>query len=71
MACPASFKTRDSSPAVAAIFPYVDRFDDLYMVRFPLVDAEGRSFLAPGPEPLRLEVKRALADCSLSWTLAE
>lgn len=57
------------SPAAAAIFPYVDRFDDLYLLRFPLNDvATGASLLAPGP--VELEIASAIARCSVSWTLS-
>jgi hypothetical protein len=59
------------SPAVADIFPFVDRYDDLYLIRFPLVDLQGHSFLSPGGEPLRLEVKSALADAVVEWTLTQ
>jgi hypothetical protein len=60
------------SPAVVDMFPYVDRFDDVYVFRFPIVDAAtGTSFTAPGDEPLRLEVQSALADARVSWTLVQ
>jgi hypothetical protein len=59
------------SPAVQEVFPYVDRFDDLYLMRFPLLDSHGTSFLAPGKEPLRLSVKSALAETTVEWVLAE
>lgn len=59
------------SPSVTAVFPYADRFDDLYLVRFPLTDVSGRAFLSPGAEPLRLHIHSALADATLDWTLAE
>lgn len=58
------------SPAVQEVFPYIDRFDDLYLFRFPLVDAKtGTSVFGESTEPLRLEVKSALADCVVSWNL--
>lgn len=67
---PLSVENVKASPAVAEVFPYIDRFDDLYLFRFPLVEASsGTAVLAPGPEELRLEVKSALADCVVSWTL--
>ena len=56
------------SPAVAEMFPYVDRFDDLYVLRFPLNDvATGASVLQPGE--LQLEIASAIARCAVSWTL--
>jgi hypothetical protein len=56
-----------SSPAVRALFPYVDRFDDLYLFRFPLVDKSGSMMLSPGA--LRLHIRSALADASVAWEL--
>jgi hypothetical protein len=68
---PLKIETVRSSPAVSAIFPYVDRFDDLYLVRFPLVDAQGVPLVSPGGEPLELQVKSALADARVAWSLSE
>lgn len=68
---PIKLETVRNSPAVADMFPYVDRYDDLYIARFPLVDPKGRPFLSPGGDPLRLEVKSALADAVVEWTLVE
>jgi hypothetical protein len=68
---PLAMDTIRNTPAVMDVFPYVDRFDDLYLLRFPLTDLEGRSFMTPGGEPLRLEVKSALAEAVVEWTLAE
>jgi hypothetical protein len=59
------------SPAVMDIFPYVDRFDDVYIMRFPLQDAAGAGFLTPGAEPLGLEVKSALAEARVEWVIAQ
>lgn len=71
IAAPIKIDVVRSSPAVSGVFPYADRFDDLYFVRFPLTDAEGRPFLSPGPEPLRLLIKSALAEATLEWTLEQ
>jgi hypothetical protein len=68
---PTKIESLRMSPAVPEVFPYVDRFDEIYLMRFPLVDAQGRSFLTPGGEALRLEVKSALADAVVEWELAE
>jgi hypothetical protein len=58
------------SPAVTAVFPWVDRFDDLYLLHFPMVDAAtSTAVLAPGE--LRLDVSSAQASCAVSWTLRE
>jgi len=66
---PLSVENVRASPAVKEVFPYIDRFDDLYLFRFPLVDLNGTAVWAPGPDELRLEVKSALADCVVSWAL--
>ena len=67
---PLSVENVRASPAVEEVFPYIDRFDDLYLFRFPLVDAAtGTELFGPGPEPLRLEVRSALADAVVSWSL--
>lgn len=59
-----------ASPAVKEVFPYIDRFDDLYLFRFPLVDAKtGTRLFAESKEPLQLEISSALADCVVSWDL--
>lgn len=69
---PIAIETVRSSPAVSEVFPYVDRFDDLYLLRFPLVDpATGFAPLAAGAEPLHLEIASALATCEVSWSLVD
>jgi hypothetical protein len=59
------------SPAVMEVFPHVDRFDDVYVMRFPRQDAAGAPFFSPGGEPLRLEVKSALAHAEVEWAISE
>lgn len=67
---PSKVENVRASPAVKEVFPYIDRFDDLYLFRFPLVDAKtGTRLFGPGSEPLVLEVSSALADCVVSWDL--
>jgi hypothetical protein len=68
---PLKIETVKASPAVMDIFPTADRFDDLYMVRFPLVDGAGQPFLSPGGEPLTLRIESALAKLEMQWTLTE
>lgn len=59
-------------PAVVAIFPHVDRFDQIYLMRFPLVDAKtGVALLSPGGPPLVLDVKSALAHARVQWEMTE
>lgn len=60
------------SPAVQALLPHADRFDDIYVLRFPLVDPKtGTPMLTPGDEPLALEMKSALGDARVQWTLVD
>lgn len=68
---PSSIETIRPSPAVNALFPYVDRFDDLYIMRFPLAPPGGAPLLTIGGAPLVLEVNSALARASVEWVLAE
>lgn len=60
------------TPAVVDVFPWVDRFDDLYLMHFPVVDAaSGVAVLTPGESPLRLEVHSAIAEATVAWDLRE
>jgi hypothetical protein len=59
---PSKMETLKNSPAAAEVFPFIDRFDDLYLVRFP-----GPLPAAGGP--LRLELGSALAKASVEWQL--
>lgn len=68
---PIKIETVRPSPAVVALFPYVDRFDDLYVMRFPRQAENGAPFLSAGGAPLALEVKSALAEARVEWVLGE
>jgi hypothetical protein len=58
------------SPAVKALLPHADRFDDIYIMRFPLVDAKtGQAMISPGGDPLRLEIESAIGLAMTEWTL--
>lgn len=58
------------SPALEALLPHADRFDEVYALRFPLVDSEsGELIFGPGDPPLRLEVRSALGAAVVEWTL--
>jgi hypothetical protein len=59
-----------SSPAVVDVFPWIDRFDDLYLLRFARSDPSGAPLLGAS-ENLSLQVRSALADCAVSWSLVE
>lgn len=68
---PIKIESIKHSPAVTDIFPFADRFDDLYLVRFPLTDAAGKPFLMPGADPIALRIESALAALEMQWTLTE
>ena len=58
------------SPAVVDVFPWVDRYDDLYLLRFAIVDAAtSTAMMTTGEPPLVLEVDSAIARTSVRWTL--
>lgn len=58
------------SPALEALLPHADRFDEVYALRFPLVHREsGNVVFGPGEPPLRLEVRSALGAAVVDWTL--
>ncbi|OGQ12455.1 MAG: hypothetical protein A2138_06265 [Deltaproteobacteria bacterium RBG_16_71_12] len=60
---PTKMETLRNAPAAAEVFPFIDRFDDLYLLRFP-----GPLPAAGGP--IRLELRSALADPTVEWQLA-
>jgi hypothetical protein len=57
------------NPGVAAIYPYVDRFDKAYLVRFPLTDKEGRPVITAQTRSFTLRVESAYAKAQLLWDL--
>lgn len=57
------------NPAVQALYPYVDRFDRAYLVRFPLADAEGRPVLTSTTRRFTLRVDSAYARGTMVWDL--
>lgn len=68
----AKFESVKESPAVIDLFPFLRKADDLYLVRFPLVDPKtGTSFLDPRGPPVELRVTSAIADCIVAWDLEE
>lgn len=70
-ALPLSIEQTRYSPAVKAVFPHADRFDEIYILRFPMTDRNtGKPFLSSGGEPLELHVESALAQAAVSWSLA-
>lgn len=58
------------TPAIKALLPHTDRFDEIYILRFPLVEAEsGKVLLAGGKDPVELRIASAMADVSVAWRL--
>lgn len=55
--------------AVQAIYPYVDRFDRAYLVRFPLTDKEGRPLITSTTRRFTLLIESAYAHAKLVWDL--
>ncbi len=60
---PTAMETLRNSPAAADVFPFIDRFDDLYLVRFP-------GPLPGGGGPIRFELSSALATTVVEWQLS-
>jgi|GEM_PF-974726 len=58
-----------NDPAVVEVLPYVDRFDDVYLLRFPLVGDDGGALMGPGDDELRLEIRSAKGTAAVSWSL--
>ncbi len=70
MVIPREIDKLRNNEALAAIMPHVDRFDNVYVLRFPMVDADtGTAMFTPGGEPLHLEVKSALGVATFEWSL--
>ena len=59
------------SPALKDILPHLDRFDDVYILRFPFMDEAGKPFFTTDEHPLVLEIKSVVADLKVEWTLKE
>jgi hypothetical protein len=52
-----------------AVYPYIGRFDKLYLVRFPLADPMGRMVLNNDSTSIRLRVASALGVAEMVWRL--
>jgi hypothetical protein len=52
-----------------AVYPYITRFDRLYLVRFPLVDALHRPLVDGGTGEMVLRVASALGVASMRWDM--
>lgn len=58
------------SPAVKSIYPYTDRFDRAYLVRFPLADKDGKPIISATTRQFKLHISSAYAEATLIWDLA-
>lgn len=52
-----------------AVYPYVSRFDKIYLVRFPLVDAWQRPLVGSHTSEVVLRVASALGVASMRWPM--
>ena len=52
-----------------AVYPYIGRFDEAYLVRFPLADEEGKLLIPPGSKGFTLRLASALGVAQLRWEL--
>lgn len=52
-----------------AIYSHIDRFDECYLVRFPLADPLGQLVVAPDSEALTITIASALGRAELRWKL--
>ncbi|MCP4500815.1 MAG: hypothetical protein GY822_12710 [Deltaproteobacteria bacterium] len=68
-AAPLKIDGKRNDPAVNEVLPYVDRFDDVYLLHFPLASPEGQALMGPSDEPLRLELRSAIGNATVSWEL--
>jgi len=57
------------NPAVQAIYPYVDRFDRAYLVRFPLATDDGRPVITSLTKSVTMRISSAYAEATLIWDL--
>ncbi|MEW5855715.1 MAG: hypothetical protein AB2A00_43470 [Myxococcota bacterium] len=55
--------------AAQAIYPYMGRYDRAYLVRFPLLDAEGRPIISATTKSFTLRISSAYAEAVLIWDL--
>lgn len=51
------------------VYPYLGRFDQAYLVRFPLVDHEGKQVITEQTERFAMRVASAMGVATLTWDL--
>lgn len=54
---------------IHVVYPYVNRFDKAYLVRFPLTDAEGRLVIDNETRAFTLRLASALGAAEPTWTV--
>ena len=54
-----------------AVYSYVGRFDEAYLVRFKLADKTGKPLVPVGAESFTLRIASALGVAELTWELAQ
>lgn len=52
-----------------AVYPYISRFDHIYLVRFPLVDALQRPLVDVGTSEVVLRIASALGVATMRWPM--
>ena len=52
-----------------AVYPYIDRFDKAYLVRFKLADPMNRLVIEPSSDKFKLRIVSALGSADLEWLL--
>ena len=52
-----------------AVYPYIDRFDKAYLVRFKLADPMNRLVIKSSSDHFKLKVVSALGKANLQWLL--
>ena len=52
-----------------AVYPYIDRFDKAYLVRFKLADPMNRLVIEPSSDRFKLRIVSALGGADLEWLL--
>jgi hypothetical protein len=63
-------RVRRKLPEVRALFPHATRFFEVYRVRFPKADVEGRPVLAPSPQKITVLVTGSRGSVALHWQVA-
>lgn len=52
------------------VYPYTNRFDKVYLVRFPVLDAMHQPIVGPGTEELVVRIASAMGVASMRWRVA-